>query len=76
MTTIGAWSEALRARKISSVELALETLSRVKASQTALNAFITIDDEGAIRSARAADAALARGDATPLTGIPIAHKDV
>jgi aspartyl-tRNA(Asn)/glutamyl-tRNA(Gln) amidotransferase subunit A len=76
VTTIGAWSEALRARKISSVELALETLSRVKASQTALNAFITIDDEGAIRSARAADAALARGDATPLTGIPIAHKDV
>ncbi|MDQ2915563.1 MAG: Asp-tRNA(Asn)/Glu-tRNA(Gln) amidotransferase subunit GatA [Pseudomonadota bacterium] len=74
--TIGALSEALRARKVSSVELVQATLSRVAASQAALNAFITIDVEGALASARAADVALARGDAAPLTGIPIAHKDV
>ncbi|HLW12039.1 MAG TPA: Asp-tRNA(Asn)/Glu-tRNA(Gln) amidotransferase subunit GatA [Casimicrobiaceae bacterium] len=76
MTTIGALSAALRARKVSSVELAREALSRVKAAQRTLNAFITIDEEGALAAARAADAARAHGDAGPLTGIPIAHKDV
>ena len=76
MTTIGALSAALRARKVSSVELAREALSRVKAAQPTLNAFITIDEEGALAAARAADAARAHGDAGPLTGIPIAHKDV
>ena len=73
---MGALSAALRARKVSSVELAREALSRIHAAQPTLNAFITIDEDGAIDAARAADAALARGDASPLTGIPIAHKDV
>ena len=76
MKTIATLSAALRARKASSVELARDALSRVKAAQPTLNAFITIDEEGAIDAARAADAAFARDDATPLTGIPIAHKDV
>jgi aspartyl-tRNA(Asn)/glutamyl-tRNA(Gln) amidotransferase subunit A len=76
MRTIAELSAALRAREVSSVELAREALSRAHASQPALNAFITIDDEGAMAQARDADARLARGDATPLTGIPIAHKDI
>ena len=76
MTTIGALSAALRARKVSSVELTREALSRVKSAQRTLNAFITIDEQGALDAARAADAALARGDGGALTGIPIAHKDV
>jgi aspartyl-tRNA(Asn)/glutamyl-tRNA(Gln) amidotransferase subunit A len=76
VTTIGALAAALRARKVSSVELAREALSRVKSAQRTLNAFITIDEQGALDAARAADAALARGDGGPLIGIPIAHKDV
>jgi aspartyl-tRNA(Asn)/glutamyl-tRNA(Gln) amidotransferase subunit A len=76
VTTIGALSAALRARKVSSVELARIALSRAKSAQRTLNAFITIDEQGALDAARAADAALARGDGGPLTGIPIAHKDV
>ncbi|HXT02745.1 MAG TPA: amidase, partial [Casimicrobiaceae bacterium] len=76
MTTIGALSAALRARKVSSVEVTREALSRVKSAQRTLNAFITIDEQGALDAARAADAALARGDGGALTGIPIAHKDV
>jgi aspartyl-tRNA(Asn)/glutamyl-tRNA(Gln) amidotransferase subunit A len=76
VTTIGALAAALRARKVSSIELAREALSRVKSAQRTLNAFITIDEQGALDAARAADAALARGDGGPLTGIPIAHKDV
>ena len=76
MTRIGALADALRTRKISSVELAQDALARIAASQSSLNAFITVDADGALASARAADAMLARGDAPPLTGIPIAHKDV
>jgi aspartyl-tRNA(Asn)/glutamyl-tRNA(Gln) amidotransferase subunit A len=74
--TIAALAQALRSRALSSVELTQDTLSRIAASQPALNAFIAIDDDGALASARAADAVLAHGDAPPLTGIPIAHKDV
>jgi len=74
--TIGELSEALRARKVSSVELAQETLARIAAAQPSLNAFVTVDADAALEAARAADAALARGDAGPLAGIPIAHKDV
>src|SRR5579862_1758067 len=76
MRTIAELSAALRSREVSSVELAQDALSRAHASQSALNAFVTLDDEGALAQAHGADARLARGDATPLTGIPIAHKDV
>src|SRR5437588_706981 len=41
-----------------------------------LNAFLARDRKRALGAAKAADARLAAGDATPLTGIPIAHKDV
>jgi aspartyl-tRNA(Asn)/glutamyl-tRNA(Gln) amidotransferase subunit A len=76
MRTIAELSAALRARTISSVELAQQALDRVAATQPHLNAFITVDEPGALASARAADAALARGDAAALAGIPLAHKDV
>ena len=69
-------SEALHARRVSSVELASEALARIDASQPTLNAFITIDRDGAMQAARDADARIASGDASPLTGVPIAHKDV
>jgi aspartyl-tRNA(Asn)/glutamyl-tRNA(Gln) amidotransferase subunit A len=74
--TLAAMSDALRDRRVSSVELTEQALARIERAQPALNAFITIDREGALISARAADAALAHGDAPRLTGVPIAHKDV
>ena len=74
--TLGELARALRAREISSVELAQQALTRIGESQAALNAFITVDADGALVEARRADAMLARGEAGPLTGIPIAHKDV
>jgi len=76
METVADLAAALRARKLSSVELTEQTLTRIEAAQQALNAFITVDRDGALAAARAADAAIARGDASPLAGIPIAHKDV
>ena len=67
---------ALEARKVSSVELVQDALSRIASAQARLNAFITVDAEAALASAGEADAARSRGGATALSGIPIAHKDV
>ena len=74
--TIVELSQALAARKLSSVELTHALVDRAELAQSGLNAFIALDRDGALKAARAADAAIARGDAGPLAGIPIAHKDV
>ena len=74
--TIVELARALRTRRASSVELVAEALRRIEQAQSRFNAFITIDRDGAMKGAHAADAALQKGDSGPLTGIPIAHKDV
>jgi aspartyl-tRNA(Asn)/glutamyl-tRNA(Gln) amidotransferase subunit A len=66
----------LRARRFSSVELAEAFLKRIEASQTTLNAFISVTRERALTDAAAADQALTRGSGGALTGVPIAHKDL
>lgn len=66
---------ALDARSISALELAQHFLHRIEAARE-LNAFIDVQPERTLSAAREADAALAAGRALPLTGIPIAHKDV
>tara|TARA_R110002049_G_scaffold41861_7_gene125484 strand:- start:425 stop:1903 length:1479 start_codon:yes stop_codon:yes gene_type:complete len=67
---------ALDTGKTTSVELATLFLDRIDRLNPDLNAFITVDRERALREAAAADARIARKDAGPLTGIPLAHKDV
>ncbi|NLF53229.1 MAG: Asp-tRNA(Asn)/Glu-tRNA(Gln) amidotransferase subunit GatA, partial [Thauera phenolivorans] len=67
---------ALDAREVSAVELATLFLHRIESLNPQLNAFITVDREGALTAARTADERIARGEAGPLTGIPIAHKDL
>jgi aspartyl-tRNA(Asn)/glutamyl-tRNA(Gln) amidotransferase subunit A len=74
--TIAELSQALSAKRLSSVELTQGLLGRVSTLNAALNAFITIDSECALVAAKDADARISKGDAGPLTGIPIAHKDV
>jgi len=69
-------ARALRARELSSVELTQHLLARIEAHEPALNAFITVTPEHALGQAREADRRIARGEAGPLTGIPIAHKDI
>ncbi|MFN0304979.1 MAG: Asp-tRNA(Asn)/Glu-tRNA(Gln) amidotransferase subunit GatA [Burkholderiales bacterium] len=68
--------DALGTKRISSVELTRLFLGRIAAIDGKLNAFITVDPERTLAQARAADARIARGEHAPLTGIPIAHKDV
>jgi aspartyl-tRNA(Asn)/glutamyl-tRNA(Gln) amidotransferase subunit A len=74
--TIADLSQALRAKRVSAVELARDALDRIARHNPALNAFLTVDADGALAAAKAADEAIANGGGGPLTGIPIAHKDV
>jgi aspartyl-tRNA(Asn)/glutamyl-tRNA(Gln) amidotransferase subunit A len=69
-------SAALAAKQISSVELTRLFLDRIAALNGELNAFITVDEDFSLAQAKAADARIATGKAAPLTGIPIAHKDI
>ncbi|MBS1187347.1 MAG: gatA [Burkholderiaceae bacterium] len=67
-------SSLLRDKKISATELAQLFLARIK--QSDLNAFLHVDEELTLAQAADADTRLEFNDATPLTGIPIAHKDI
>jgi aspartyl-tRNA(Asn)/glutamyl-tRNA(Gln) amidotransferase subunit A len=75
--TIEQAAASLRTRKVSSVELAEESLRTIHQQQPRLNAFITITADLALDQARRADDELARGiDCGPLHGIPYSLKDV
>lgn len=70
-------AEAIAARRISSVEATRACLDRIAAWQPAVNAFIRIDEEEALRSAAERDRELAQGRRRgPLHGVPLAHKDL
>lgn len=73
--SIQALSDALRVRRISATELATDALQAAR-THTDPNVFLHIDDALTLAQAQAADQVLASGQAGPLTGIPIAHKDL
>ncbi|MER1968697.1 Asp-tRNA(Asn)/Glu-tRNA(Gln) amidotransferase subunit GatA [Castellaniella sp. GW247-6E4] len=72
---IQALADALRQGRVSAVELAGDALRAARGYDDP-NLFLHIDEDLTLAQARAADAALAAGRAGPLTGIPIAHKDL
>ena len=74
--TVSELSATLAARKISSVELTRLFLDRIRGLNGRLNAFITVDEERSLEEARVADERRAKGAAAPLTGIPLAYKDI
>ncbi|MHB8167713.1 MAG: Asp-tRNA(Asn)/Glu-tRNA(Gln) amidotransferase subunit GatA [Sulfuricella sp.] len=75
-TSLKALSAQLASKKISSVELTQTFLERIRALNPRLNAFITIDENKSLAQAKAADGLIASGKAGPLTGIPVAQKDI
>ncbi|WP_043768650.1 Asp-tRNA(Asn)/Glu-tRNA(Gln) amidotransferase subunit GatA [Algiphilus aromaticivorans] len=74
--SLAALAESLRAREFSSRELTEHFLSRIDAHDGGLNSYVTVTPERALAQADAADARIAKGEAGPLTGIPLAHKDL
>src|ERR1700677_5153834 len=75
--TIAEAAQALRSRRVSSVELTRQCLDQIEKLNPVLNAFITVTGDSALACAQELDRELARGvDRGPLHGIPIAHKDL
>src|SRR5437870_10734229 len=75
-TTIRELGASYRKRAISPVEVTRALLARMEKLDPALHAFVTPTPERALADARAAEDALRKGDARPLLGIPIGHKDI
>ena len=73
--TLSGWVRKLQAREISSRELTQLYLDRIERLDPQLNSFITVTAEQALAQADAADARLAKGEQSPLLGVPIAQKD-
>ena len=69
-------SQMLASKQISSVELTQTFLNRIDALNPEINAYIALDSAKTLAQAQAADARIAAGNAAPLTGIPIAQKDI
>ena len=74
--TIEQASDLLNKKEISSVELTRAVFERIEAVDGNVGAFLTLDPEGAMAQAAAADRRLAGGDGEPLTGIPLGIKDL
>jgi aspartyl-tRNA(Asn)/glutamyl-tRNA(Gln) amidotransferase subunit A len=74
--TIHEAHRLLRDKKISSVELTEAYLERIKQVDPKLKAFVTVTEEIALGQARRADETIAAGNGGPLTGVPLAIKDV
>ena len=73
--TVAELSAALKAKQVSSAELTQGFLDRISKYRD-LNAFISLDPERSLAQAKAADERLAKGQSGPLTGIPLAQKDI
>ncbi len=73
--SVSELSLALQQKKVSAVELTNDYLQRIREHRE-LNAFISIDEDNALTEAKQADARIQQGTHHPLTGIPMAHKDI
>lgn len=74
--TLKQAGDMLQSKQISAIELAQEYWVAIEAGNPAINAYITLDKAATLAEAAAADARIAAGHATALTGVPIAYKDI
>ena len=74
--TLAELARGLRQGDFTSREIVSQLIQRIEASQSTLNAFVSITAERAMEAAADADKALASGNAAALTGLPLAHKDI
>jgi aspartyl-tRNA(Asn)/glutamyl-tRNA(Gln) amidotransferase subunit A len=74
--TVKELSSGLASGEFSSTELTRYFLQRINTLDNRLNSFITVTEDAALASAKAADERIARGQASAWTGIPFAHKDI
>ena len=76
-TSIRELATAVTAGTLQAIDVTEEALDRCERAQPALNAFTSLDHEGARAAARAVDAAVAAGENPgPLAGVPVAVKDL
>jgi amidase len=68
-------ASALTAKKVSAVELAQDAIGRIERHDAKINAVCVRDFERGLDAARAADAAIARGETGPLLGLPLTVKE-
>lgn len=74
--TIHELRSKLDGKEISSVELTTDVLGRIEKTDGDINSFVTVTADEALLAASSADKRIASGDIAPLTGIPIAVKDI
>lgn len=74
--TLHELHDKLAKREVSSVEATRALLARIEATDSRVNAYITVTPEEALAAAEAADRRIAAGAIAPLTGIPVALKDI
>ena len=74
--SLKGYAQLLQSKQVSSLELTQAFLQRIKQYNPSINAYIALDEDKTLAQARAADARIAAGSAAPLTGIPIAQKDI
>jgi len=74
--TIKQIQQGLAQKKFSSVEITQQYLDQIERHNSTINCFITVTGELALQQAKTADAAIARGEAQALCGVPMAHKDI
>lgn len=74
--TIAQLAKGLQQGEFSSSEITEQYLQQIAAKDSKYNSYITVTNEQAMAQAKKADELIANGEATPMTGIPIAHKDI
>jgi aspartyl-tRNA(Asn)/glutamyl-tRNA(Gln) amidotransferase subunit A len=74
--TLAELSVALQQGEVSSEDLTKHFLHRIQSLDGKLNAVLTVTEEQALAQARQADARRQAGNAGPMTGLPMIHKDI